>query len=156
VAELSLPMTGECAPWARVLAQRSVRAVRVVVGDVLLRDCRAAWSGDQEVVDAFAARGADPRGTARSSYACGMNAAARPWQAPSRASPLYAPEDGIRLRHLREAAGKAFEYSSTKTRADLDDDELLRLAITVYLRASVSPSAARESRCPPPAQRQHR
>jgi uncharacterized protein with HEPN domain len=40
------------------------------------------------------------------------------------------PEDDIRLRHLREAASKAVRYSAAATRADLDDDELLRLALT--------------------------
>ena len=39
------------------------------------------------------------------------------------------PEDRIRLRHLREAAGKALTYSDGKQRSDLDD-ELLRLALT--------------------------
>jgi uncharacterized protein with HEPN domain len=40
------------------------------------------------------------------------------------------PEDRIRLRHLREAATKAISYSEGKQRIDLDDDELLRLALT--------------------------
>jgi uncharacterized protein with HEPN domain len=40
------------------------------------------------------------------------------------------PDDQIRLRHLREAAGKAIEFSTGKQRHDLDDDELLRLALT--------------------------
>lgn len=40
------------------------------------------------------------------------------------------PEDRVRLRHLVEAAEKAIAYSRTRTRADLDDDELLRLAMT--------------------------
>lgn len=39
-------------------------------------------------------------------------------------------EDRVRLAHLREAATKAVAYSEGKTRADLDDDELLRLALT--------------------------
>jgi len=44
-----------------VLAERSVRAVRVVVREVLLQHyCEVASSGDQEVVEAFAAHGADP------------------------------------------------------------------------------------------------
>jgi hypothetical protein len=38
------------------------------------------------------------------------------------------PEDQARLRHLAEAATKAVAYSKDKHRADLDDDELLRLA----------------------------
>lgn len=40
------------------------------------------------------------------------------------------PEDQIRLRHLGEAATKAVAYSEGKHRADLDSDELLRLALT--------------------------
>lgn len=40
------------------------------------------------------------------------------------------PEDQARLRHLAEAATKAVAYSKDKHRADLDDDELLRLALT--------------------------
>ena len=40
------------------------------------------------------------------------------------------PGDRIRLRHLREAATKAISYSEGKQRIDLDDDELLRLALT--------------------------
>ena len=39
-------------------------------------------------------------------------------------------EDRIRIRHLTEAASKAVAYSAGKQRADLDDDELLRLALT--------------------------
>ncbi|MDN5854133.1 MAG: hypothetical protein L0K86_15040 [Actinomycetia bacterium] len=40
------------------------------------------------------------------------------------------PEDNVRLQHLTEAATKAITYSSGKYREDLDDDELLRLALT--------------------------
>lgn len=40
------------------------------------------------------------------------------------------PEDLVRLRHLRDAAQKAIAFSTNKTRASLDDDELLRLALT--------------------------
>jgi uncharacterized protein with HEPN domain len=40
------------------------------------------------------------------------------------------PEDVNRLRHLAEAATKAVAYSTGKQRSDLDDDELLRLALT--------------------------
>ena len=42
-------------------------------------------------------------------------------------------EDQIRIRHLTEAATKAIAYSAGKQRADLDDDELLRLALTKLL-----------------------
>ena len=40
------------------------------------------------------------------------------------------PEDRIRLRHLTEAASKAIAYSASRQRADLDSDELLRLALS--------------------------
>lgn len=40
------------------------------------------------------------------------------------------PEDLVRLRHLRDAAAKAVEFTAGKSRRDLDDDELLRLALT--------------------------
>lgn len=40
------------------------------------------------------------------------------------------PDDANRIRHLAEAATKAIAYSSGKKRSDLDDDELLRLALT--------------------------
>ncbi|MGH3786859.1 MAG: HepT-like ribonuclease domain-containing protein [Pseudonocardiaceae bacterium] len=40
------------------------------------------------------------------------------------------PEDTVRLRHLTEAATKAIGCSTDRTRADLDSDELLRLALT--------------------------
>ena len=40
------------------------------------------------------------------------------------------PEDLVRLRNLTEAATKAVAYSREKQRADLDSDELLRLALT--------------------------
>lgn len=40
------------------------------------------------------------------------------------------PDDQIRLRHLTEAATKAIGYCADRQRADLDDDELLRLAVT--------------------------
>jgi len=44
----------------RVLMERSVRAVHVVMLEVLLQHyCEVARSGDQEVVEAFAAHGAD-------------------------------------------------------------------------------------------------
>jgi uncharacterized protein with HEPN domain len=43
---------------------------------------------------------------------------------------MQPPDDHVRLRHLREAAEKALLFSSGKTRRDLDDDELLRLALT--------------------------
>jgi hypothetical protein len=44
----------------RALVQRSVRSVRVVVLDVFAQHCgEVAWSGDQEVVEAFPTERAD-------------------------------------------------------------------------------------------------
>jgi uncharacterized protein with HEPN domain len=40
------------------------------------------------------------------------------------------PDDEFRLRHLIAAASKAIAYSAGRQRADLDNDELLRLALT--------------------------
>ncbi|MDA3639463.1 DUF86 domain-containing protein [Mycobacterium xenopi] len=40
------------------------------------------------------------------------------------------PDDQIRLRHLTEAASKAMAYCAGRRREDLDNDELLRLAVT--------------------------
>ncbi|MGH3635050.1 HepT-like ribonuclease domain-containing protein [Mycobacterium sp.] len=40
------------------------------------------------------------------------------------------PDDQIRLRHLTEPASKAVGYCAGRQRADLDSDELLRLAVT--------------------------
>ena len=40
------------------------------------------------------------------------------------------PDDLVRLRHLREAAQKAVAFIQDRSRADLDDDEMLRLALT--------------------------
>lgn len=39
-------------------------------------------------------------------------------------------ENAIRVRHMTEAAAKAVAFTSGRTRQDLADDELLRLAIT--------------------------
>ncbi|MEX1009677.1 MAG: HepT-like ribonuclease domain-containing protein [Acidimicrobiia bacterium] len=38
--------------------------------------------------------------------------------------------DDIRLRHLRDAAASAIAFTQGRDRADLDDDEMLRLALT--------------------------
>ena len=38
--------------------------------------------------------------------------------------------DDIRLLHLREAAATALRCAEGRTRSDLDDDEMLRLALT--------------------------
>jgi uncharacterized protein with HEPN domain len=40
------------------------------------------------------------------------------------------PEDRVRLAHLREAAEKAVRYSRATSRRELEDDEVLRLALT--------------------------
>jgi uncharacterized protein with HEPN domain len=40
------------------------------------------------------------------------------------------PDDEVRIRHLRDAASKALGYSVGKTRDDLAEDEVLRLALT--------------------------
>jgi uncharacterized protein with HEPN domain len=40
------------------------------------------------------------------------------------------PDDDTRLRHLIEAAEKATAYAAERDRAALDDDEVLRLALT--------------------------
>lgn len=40
------------------------------------------------------------------------------------------PDDVVRLHHLREAAEKAIGFTAGRTRGSLDDDELLRLALT--------------------------
>src|SRR5262245_62864894 len=39
-------------------------------------------------------------------------------------------EDEVRLAHLADAATKAIGYLDGRSRSDLDDDELLRLAVT--------------------------
>jgi len=51
-------------------------------------------------------------------------------QSPLHLARCMRPEDRVRLAHLHHAASKAIAYSSGKTRSDLDDDELLRLALT--------------------------
>jgi uncharacterized protein with HEPN domain len=40
------------------------------------------------------------------------------------------PEDLVRLRHLREAAEKAIQFSAGNDRESLEGDELLRLGLT--------------------------
>ncbi len=39
-------------------------------------------------------------------------------------------DDEVRVHHLVEAASKAVSYAAGRSRSDLDDDELLRLALT--------------------------
>lgn len=40
------------------------------------------------------------------------------------------PDGQVRLQHLTEAARKAVGYATERSREDLDDDELLALALT--------------------------
>lgn len=40
------------------------------------------------------------------------------------------PNDVVRLRHLEEAATKAVTFCEGRTRSDLENDEMLRLAVT--------------------------
>jgi uncharacterized protein with HEPN domain len=40
------------------------------------------------------------------------------------------PPEDIRIRHMREAAEKAVHFCAERSRTDLDNDELLRLALT--------------------------
>lgn len=40
------------------------------------------------------------------------------------------PDGQVRLQHLTEAARKAVGYATERSRKDLDDDELLALALT--------------------------
>jgi uncharacterized protein with HEPN domain len=40
------------------------------------------------------------------------------------------PDDDVRLRHLIEAAETAIRFLEGRPRSDLDDDEMLRLALT--------------------------
>lgn len=40
------------------------------------------------------------------------------------------PEDEVRIRHLVDAATTATRFIEGRERADLDDDEMLRLALT--------------------------
>jgi len=40
------------------------------------------------------------------------------------------PDDEVRIRHLLDAGSKALVYSAGKTRDDLSEDEVLRLALT--------------------------
>jgi uncharacterized protein with HEPN domain len=57
-------------------------------------------------------------------------------------------DDEVRIRHLVEAASKAVGYANGRTRADLDDDELLRLALTklVEIVGEAAKSVSRDTR----------
>jgi uncharacterized protein with HEPN domain len=54
------------------------------------------------------------------------------------------PDDDLRLGHMLEAAQKALHFSRGKSRADLDQDELLRLALARLLEI-VGEAASRVS-----------
>lgn len=52
------------------------------------------------------------------------------------------PEDTTRLGHMLEAAGKAVAFARNRTRADLDSDEQLTLALTRLLEIVGEAAAA--------------
>ena len=62
------------------------------------------------------------------------------------------PADRIRLQHLSEAASKAIADSANRDRRDLDDDELLRLALTklVEIVGEAAKQVSSELRCAHP------
>jgi hypothetical protein len=67
------------AACGRVLIERSVRAVHVVVLEVLLQhDCEVARPGDQKVIEAFASHSADPALSDRVRSRCSYRAANDP------------------------------------------------------------------------------
>lgn len=51
-------------------------------------------------------------------------------------------DDDVRIRHLREAAAKALVFAEGRSRADLEDDELLRLALTKLIEIPDPDAAA--------------
>jgi uncharacterized protein with HEPN domain len=53
--------------------------------------------------------------------------------------------DAIRLRHMRDAAAEALQFAAAKTRADLDHDRMLILAILKDLEI-IGEAAGRVSR----------
>ena len=46
---------------------------------------------------------------------------------------MLSPEDSVRLRHMLEATEKAVAFARNRTRADMDTDEQLTLALTRLL-----------------------
>jgi len=56
------------------------------------------------------------------------------------------PDDEVRVRHLVEAASKAVSYAAGRRRDDLDDDEMLRLALTKLVEI-VGEAAKHVSHC---------
>ena len=63
-----------------------------------------------------------------------------------------ASPDAIRLRHMREAAASALEMAKARTRSDLDENLMLRMALTRCLEilgeAASRVSADVRVRCP--------
>jgi len=57
---------------------------------------------------------------------------------------MATPDDALRLGHMCDAAQKALHFSQGKSRADLDQDELLRLAL-VRLLEIIGEAASRVS-----------
>ncbi|OGV65207.1 MAG: hypothetical protein A2498_12430 [Lentisphaerae bacterium RIFOXYC12_FULL_60_16] len=55
---------------------------------------------------------------------------------------MLSPEDAVRLRHMLEATEKAMTFSKNRTRADLDTDEQLTLALTRLLEIIGEAAAA--------------
>ena len=51
----------------------------------------------------------------------------------TRSESCMRPDDEVRLRHLTESAEMAIHFAAGRKRADLDDDEMLRLALTKLL-----------------------
>lgn len=62
------------------------------------------------------------------------------------------PDDEIRLLHLREAATTALRFTEGRSRPDLEDDEMLRLALTKLIEivgeAAKQVSAEGRAECP--------
>jgi len=55
---------------------------------------------------------------------------------------MLSPEDATRLGHMLEAAEKAVAFARNRTRADLDSDEQLTLALTRLLEIVGEAAAA--------------
>ena len=59
------------------------------------------------------------------------------------------PDDGVRLRHLEDAAERSIHFASDQSRADLDLDDMRMLAITK--RVEIVGEAAKQVRVDLPA-----
>jgi len=57
------------------------------------------------------------------------------------------PEDEVRVCHLVGAANKAMTYAASRSRDDLDRDELLRLALTKLVEIVVKPRSTSAAIC---------